>query len=206
MLLPEAQAALSALHGVVAGVRDLGQLTNTLRSKPDGAAAKLSEALEEIRKTCEAVDQALVKFLLLAESPTYAQLLELQGGTMLAYVEANRGHCSTMTRIFERYVKNWFNTTLAPAQTNMANAVFMRFASADADIFGRLSECVAALQREATALTRSYLDHGPDSVKTRARAVAPEVLDLRRVLGETLVTVVREQWAFRDISGAFQAG
>jgi|688.fasta_scaffold1695003_1 hypothetical protein len=72
------------------------------------------------------------------------------------------------------------NRVLSAAETNMANGVFQRFASADADIFGRSSDCVAALQREATAMTRSYLDHGPDHVKTRARAVAPEVLDLRR--------------------------
>ena len=86
----------------------------------------------------------------------------------------------------------------------MARQVFETFENADGTVFDQLIECVKALEREATFMTKEYLKNGPEPVKLRVRAVADEVLDLRHAIGESLVLVVREQWSFRDITGAFQ--
>lgn len=200
-MLAEVAAAFGAATTIKSEIEKLGPLARQLRDKPDSAGARLSDALDEIRKTCVAVDAALLKFLLLAERPSYESLLELQGGAALADVELGRGHCSVMVGIFQRYVENWFNRVLSPAEAGMARAVFQSFENADMSVFRQLTAAVRAIQYEATSLTLDYLANGEANVKLRVRTVAREVLELRSALGETLATVVREQWAFRDLAG-----
>ena len=200
-MIAEITTALSTVTALSNQVQQLGPLVAKLRDKPDAAAEKVAVALDEIRKTCDVVDATLVKFLLLAEQPTYERLLELQDRTLAAHVEINRGHCTTMTELFRRYVDNWINRALDPADTNMARGVFASFEQADTDVFDTLTRAVGAVQSEATSLTKQYLLTGPGDVVAAVRTHAPYVLDLRLAIVRMLVTLVREQWAFRDISG-----
>ncbi len=200
-MLAEISIALQSLNALAGQVQKLGPIVSSLRAKPDSAAEKVAVALDEIRKTCDVVDTALVKFLLLAESTTYERLLELQGGTLAAHVELNRGHCYTIDALFRGYVENWFNRALDAADTNVARGVFAAFEQADTNVFDTLTRAVGAIQIVSTELTKTYLASGPAPVMAEVRSLAPAVLDLRRAIGGILVTVVREQSAFRGITG-----
>src|SRR5690242_18536052 len=93
--------------GIIAGV------INKLKTKPDLAAQKLGQALDEIAKTLHAVDSAGTQFLSLGIDQgglvsNSALLLSVEGGSLSTEVERGRGHCHVIDDIYNKYLDKWF--------------------------------------------------------------------------------------------------
>jgi len=187
----ETFAAIEAIKKVNDALSVMGKCLEKLRSKPDLAALKLAETLDEIGKTYQAVDKAITDFLRLGIDHNGLEqgsevLLKIEGGGLLVDVKKAKGHCQVIDNIYSKYLDKWFNWALFGDDLNSMHFVFLELCSADSSLFERVENIAAQLQESAKDVLDKIYAGQTDAAKNQIVAARQELLPIRIAMSEAL--------------------
>lgn len=178
-----------------------------LKAQPDLAALKLAASLDEIRKTWEAVDEAITSYLALgidqdALAKNSKILLQLGGGGLLVKVQEGRGHCSVIGHIYATYLDRWFEKVFLGKNDELAmmRGVFLDLANADRDVFREMEGIGQQLQTESTKALDLVQAGKEDEAKTRIRSSLKDLLLIQQSISQTLQKLFNLKTSFIEIS------
>jgi hypothetical protein len=202
----ETKAALAAVKQIDEVVGVLAKAVASLKSQPDTAALKLAEALDEIGKTWQVIDQAITRFLALGfdidELGKGSQvLLGIEAGTLLVTVQQGRGHCHVIGNIFRKYLDRWFQRVLKGDELDRLRSVFYRLGSVDLDVFTHMEVIAEQLQAEANAALDSIARGKPAEARARILSLRTDLNPLRLSLSQSLVNLYSVKGEFIQIAG-----
>jgi hypothetical protein len=202
----ETKAALAAVRQIDEAVGILAKAVAGLKGQPDTAALKLAEALDEIGKTWQVMDQAITRFLALGFDVDElgkgsAVLLGIEGGTLLVSVQQGRGHCHIIGNIFRKYLDRWFQRVLKGDELDRLRGVFYRLDSADLDVFTHMEVVAEQLQVEANAALDSIARGKPAEARARILSLRSDLNPLRLSLSRSLVSLYSLKGEFIVIAG-----
>lgn len=184
------------VHGLTQAVDGLKALTSIGKipqNERDAAGAKLVEVLDEIAKTCVALEGELVRLLAVDFADanlreTRAVLVSMEGGGVRATMSAVRGHCSRIKNIYQRYLDAWF-LKLWPNQHTAIQAAFVELSDVDGKMLP-LIDWLAALTEYEAHESLNLLDAG-NVMAARKRILDARslVLPVRRQLNQLVATL-----------------
>ena len=174
-------------------IQVIGKYTSRLKADPDKAAGDLAEALEEIEKSCKALDDAMKNYLTLglksgALDDGSDVLLGISGGGLLAGVRKGLGSCHKMANIYDNSVNRWFERVFrndTQAYRDLAD-IFLMLRSADGDMFDLMANTASQMQAYANeTLALVAQDRKPEA---RAHVIAsmPDINALRARINDLL--------------------
>jgi hypothetical protein len=185
----------------------VAKLVNNLKTNPDLAAQKLGQALSEVAKTLQVVDNAASQFLSLgidqgALAKNSVLLLAIDGGSLRTEVERGRGHCHVIDEIYETYLDKWFARALDGYEYNSVKNAFKKLNSGDRDLFYALVTVAEVLEAEA-GVVLDFVVKGEESIaRTRVLSALPALRPLRKTISKTMQMLYSMQSEFVDITGA----
>jgi len=202
----ETKAALAAVKEIDEAVEVLGKAVARLKGQPDTAALKLAEALDEIGKTWQVIDQAITRFLGLgfdAEELTKGSqvLLGIEGGALLVSVQQGRGHCHVIRNIFDKYLDRWFQRVFKGDELARIRNVFYGLGYADLDVFNYMEHVAQQLQVEANAALDSIAHGKLAEARVRILSLRSDLSPLRLSLSHSLVHLYALKGEFITIAG-----
>src|SRR5437773_8310115 len=105
---------LHAIEELDKCIQIIGKYAGRLKADPDKAAIDLSEALEEIEKSCKALDDGMKKYLALGFKSNALDdgsdiLLDISGGALLIGVQKGLGSCRKMANVYHNSINRWFD-------------------------------------------------------------------------------------------------
>jgi hypothetical protein len=104
----ELASTLKAAEDLDKAVGIIAKVVNKLKTQPDVAAQKLGQALGEVGKTLQAVDDAASEYLSLgiddgALNKNSKKLLDIEGGSLTTEVRRGLGHCHLIGQIHRKF-------------------------------------------------------------------------------------------------------
>src|SRR5215212_10171883 len=151
----ELAAASKAAQELAKSVGMIANVVGKLKAEPDVAAQKLAQALGEVAKTLQVVENTTSEFLSLgidqgALSTRSKLLLGISGGSLTTEVKRGRGHCHVIGNIYSTYLDKWFARVLKKTNDYQPmKLVFVKLGDADKDLFRDLEQVAAKLEIEA---------------------------------------------------------
>jgi hypothetical protein len=199
-------AAIAAAEKIDKAVGIVAKVIDKLKAQPDIAAQKLGQALAEIAKTLQVVDNAAAEYLSLgidagALEKNSKTLLEIEGGRLKTEVERGRGHCHIIGEIYYQYLNRWFLKVLKGDEYNEINRVFMDLGNADDDLFVHLTHVASSLESEAADVLDLVVKNDVSGARARVLSALPVVRPLRKTMAGTMQTLYSMQSSFVDIAG-----
>jgi hypothetical protein len=187
----DTMVAIKAVKDVDEALGVIGQFIQKLRSQPDIAARKLTEALDEITKTWQVIDMSIVRFLNLgfekeALEKGSKDLLGMAGGQLRVEVDRGRGHCSKIRNIYDEYLDRWFSRVLNPKEYDVIKFEFMKLAFADMDIFYGMEEMAHQLQEEADEILEMVEAGENEEARKRVLSSRNKLSELQRNMSRTM--------------------
>jgi hypothetical protein len=185
----------------------VAKLVGKLKANPDLAAQKLSQALGEVAKTLQSVDNAASDFLSLgidegALTKNSKLLLDIEGGSLISEVARGRGHCHVIGNIYWTYLDKWFERIFSAEDYAAVKDVFQNLGDADQDLFCDLEHVAVTLQEEAEATLDLVLQNEEANARTRVLSALPILRPLRKTISKTMQTLYSMQGDFIDIAGS----
>src|SRR5205814_406311 len=155
----------------------IAKVIGKLKAQPDIAAQKLGQALDEVAKSLQVIDNAASSYLSLgidegALEKNSTLLLQIESGRLATEVRDGLGHCHVIGGIYHTYLDKWFSRTLDPDEQKSMRSVFDELGAADGTLFDQLADVADILQKEAEAV----LDLVVNGDKAGARARVLETL------------------------------
>lgn len=177
-------ASLIANH-----VTTLLGFASKLKAQPDEAALHMQRALAEIGRTCQVMDDAIVSFAELVDTPSVGTVVRLQGGGLARHVNDGRGHCHIMKVIYDRFLDRWFERVFGKTNDYLQiKNIFDVFEQGDSDLFHWLGMLAVELQEEAAALLPLLRAGKRDVVREKVWEVlaelAPLQVEMNRIVAE----------------------
>jgi hypothetical protein len=199
-------AALGFVKSMDEALGVIGKLVAKLKAEPDLAALKLAEALDEVRKTWEVVDDAIADVIKLgfdrdAMEEGSEVLLRIEGGGLLAEVEDGRGRCHVIGNIYHKHLDRWFERALKGEDLVSMRRVFDSLAEADTDVFSSMVGVARQLQDEATQVLDMIIEERVSEARNRVLALRKELQPLRLEMTSTLQKLYGLKGEFIKISG-----
>ena len=185
--------------------RAIFRLTPELQANPDAEAhKKLVEAIGEVAKTWEAINEAIkTVWQLYGETGDLkmesGRLWDLGSGEMPALVDQKRGHCHRIGDIYWRNLNGWFSQTLTPADQDIMGRGFAHLGEADDDLFCFMVRVAAGIDNVAGQVLDLIEDEQPDAARTIAKGLRRELRPLQRAINESLTDLRRVQTEFAGI-------
>ena len=203
----EISAAIKSAEELDKAVGIVAKLVNKLKAKPDLAAQKLGQALGEVAKTLQVVDNAASQFLSLGiDEGGLAKgsklLLDIDGGSLSTEVERGRGHCHVIEEIYSKYLNKWFDRVFKGDELASMTFVFGKLGSADSDLFEDLAKVAGKLEAEAAVVLGFVVKGDEANARTRVLSSLPALRPLRKTISKTMQTLYSMQSDFVDIAGA----
>jgi len=202
----ELAAAVKSAEDLDKAVGIVANLIGKLKAKPDLAAQKLAQAMGEIAKTLQVVDNAASQFLSLgiddgALAKNSKLLLDIDGGSLSTEVQRGRGHCEVIGTIYRKYLDRWFYQAFSNAEYLEVQDVFRKLDNADLDAFYNLAKVATTLQAEASAVLDSVVKGDEPDARARVLAALPVLRPLRKAISKTMQALYSMQSDFVDITG-----
>ncbi len=202
----EITAAIKAAEELDKSIGLIGKLVGKLKTQPDLAAQKLGQALGEIAKTLQAVDNAAAEYLSLgidvgALAKNSKQLLDIEGGLLGTEVRRGLGHCHLIGNIHHTYLDKWFQRTLDAGEYGLIREVFSKLESADGGMFDLLASVATTLEQEATAVIDLIANGDEAGARARVLSAMPQLRPLRKTISKTMSAIYSLQSEFIDITG-----
>jgi len=199
-------AAIESIKKVDEALGVIWKLVAKLKAKPDLAALKLVEALDEIGKTWQVMDTAITQFLKLGLDDDALKsksdvLLRIEGGGLLAEVQDGRGHCIVIRIIYEKYLNRWFMRVFNNEESGSISRVFNLLGDADDRVFYDMEKVAGQLQKEATHVLDMVSVGKFNEAKSKVLAFRKELQPLRLGMSGTLQTLYRLKSEFIQIAG-----
>jgi hypothetical protein len=200
-------AAVKSAEELDKAVGIVAKLVGKLKAKPDLAAQKLGQALGEVAKTLQVVDNAASQFLSLgiddgALAKNSKLLLDIDGGSLSTEVERGRGHCHVIGEIYWKYLDKWFERAFNGDEYASVRGVFQELGFADRDLFEDLGKVAVTLQAEAGVVLDFVVKGEEANARTRVLSALPALRPLRKTISKTMQTLYSMQSDFVDIAGA----
>ncbi len=189
----------------VAAVQELDGLVGTIlkyakRLVPDkeSAGLRLSQALAQVRQSCDALDKAVTSYLVVGLSDPSAPLdsaalLDIQGGRLAAAVEEGVGGCHRIEEIYWQDLDRWFSrvfTTGTPEYQELRDA-FRRLFEADMAMFYDMKEVARQMQVSADEAVALLLSGNRSGAQMHIRAQVVELQSLRKAINDVLTKIER---------------
>jgi len=137
-------------------VQIIGKYASKLKADPDKAANDLAEALEEIEKSCKALDEAIKKYLMLGLKADALDdgadlLLDIGGGGLATAVQKGLGSCQKMSNVYRNSINRWFERVFKSDSDEYRELahVFQVLGSADGNMFDLMLSTARQLQTHA---------------------------------------------------------
>ena len=203
----EIGGAVKAAEELDKAVGIIAKLVSKLKGQPDLAAQKLAQALGEVAKTLQVVDNAATEFLSLgidegALEKNSKRLLDIDGGRLSAEVERGRGHCHIIGEIYWKYLDRWFQRVFQENEYDSVRTVFMDLGNADNDLFRDLASVASKLEEEAGHVLNLVVEGDNGQGRARVLSALPVLRPLRRTMSKTMQTLYAMQSDFVDMTGA----
>jgi hypothetical protein len=181
------------------------KVLNKLKTQPDVAAQKLGQALGEVAKTLQAIDDAASEYLSLgidndALAKTSKKLLDIEGGSLTTEVRRGLGHCHLIGNIHWTYLDKWFKRTFDNQEYSEISEVFRLLESADGGLFDMLASLASTLEKEATAVLDLVVNGDEAAARARVLSSLPDLRPLRKTISKTMQTIYSLQSEFVDIT------
>jgi hypothetical protein len=199
-------AGAKAAEDLSKAVGVVTKIVETLKANPDLAALKLGQALAEVAKTLQVVDNAAATFLSIgiekeAIIPN-SFLMQIDGGSLLTAVQRGRGHCLIIRNIYEKYLDKWFTSVLKSTEYDLVKKTFADLSAADEELFIPLEQMADSLQKEVLVVL-DLISNG-EKVNARARVLLslPILRPVRKTMAKTMQSLYLLQSDFIDITGA----
>ena len=207
MAMIEISAAVKSAEELDKAVGIVAKLVGKLKAKPDLAAQKLGQALGEVAKSLQVVDNAASQFLSLGiDEGGLAKgsklLLDIDGGSLSTEVERGRGHCHVIEEIYSKYLNKWFDRVFKGDELASMTFVFGKLGSADSDLFEDLAKVAGKLEAEAAVVLGFVVKGDEANARTRVLSSLPALRPLRKTISKTMQTLYSMQSDFVDIAGA----
>ena len=185
----------------------VAKLVGKLQAKPDLAAQKLGQALGEVAKTLQVVDNAASQFLSLgidegALGKNSRLLLDIDAGGLSTEVKRGRGHCHVIGEIYWKYLDKWFERAFDGNEYASVRRVFQDLGNADRDLFDDLEKVAGTLEAEARVALDFVVQGEEANARTRVLSALPALRPLRKTISKTMQTLYSMQSEFVDITGA----
>lgn len=203
----ELAAAAKAAQELDKAVGVIAKVVGKLKAQPDIAAQKLAQALGEVAKTLQVVENTTSEFLSLgidqgALATRSKLLLEISGGSLTTEVERGRGHCHVIDNIYRSYLDKWFARVLKKTNDyESIKLVFKRLGNADGELFYDLEQLAAKLEKEAGEVLELVVKRQEKKARSRVLSALPALQPLRKTMSKTMQTLYTMQSDFIDISG-----
>lgn len=181
----------------------VAKVVSKLKADPDLAAEKLGEALDEVAKTLQVVDQAAVQFLSLGidqgglERNSQA-LLTIEGGGLSTAVERGRGHCHQIANVYDQHLDKWFARALS-TDYPVIRDLFHRLGNADDDVFKALTDVAKDLEDEASEILNLVYQNQIDDARSKILAARATLRPLRQSMSKTMQDMYRLKAEFIGI-------
>ena len=200
-------AAVKSAEELDKAIEIVEKLVGKLKAQPDLAAEKLGQALREIAKTLQVVDNSASQFLSLgiddgALTKNSKLLLDIDGGGLKTEVERGRGHCHLIGGIYGKYLDKWFAKAFSRDEYIAVKTVFDDLGNADSSLFRNLEEIAITLQAEAAQVLDLVVKDKEASARARVLSTLPALRPLRKTIAKTMQTLYSMQSHFIDIAGA----
>ena len=202
----DVQAALASVKKVDEAVGIIGKLVSKLKGQPDLAAVKLAEALDEVAKTWQVMDEAMTQYLKLGVDADALEkgsetLLKIEGGGLLVRVKEGRGHCHVIGNIFSKYLNRWFERVLKGKKLDGIRKVFYTLGNADDDVFRHMEHVAAQLQTEANAVLDLVIKGENQKARNTVLARRADLHPLRLAISGTMTKLYGLKSEFIKIAG-----
>jgi hypothetical protein len=203
----ELASTLKAAEDLDKAVGIIAKVVNKLKTQPDVAAQKLGQALGEVGKTLQAVDDAASEYLSLgiddgALNKNSKKLLDIEGGSLTTEVRRGLGHCHLIGQIHWTYLDKWFKRTFDNQEYSEISAVFGLLESADGSLFDRLASLASTLEKEATTVLDLVVKGDEAAARRQVLSSLADLRPLRKTISKTMQTIYSLQSEFIDIAGA----
>ncbi len=198
-------AAVKAAEELDKCVGIVAKLVGKLKTQPDLAAQKLGQALLEVAKTLQVVDDAVTSYLSLGIDQggldkSSKRLLEIEGGGLSTEVRRGLGHCGQIGRIHWTYLDKWFKRTFDPEEYDEISHVFVLLESADGGLFDVLARVAQTLEREANAVLDLVLKNDESAARQRVLLALSDLRPLRKTISSAMQRIYSLQNEFADMT------
>src|SRR5262245_1713243 len=202
----ELLAAAKAADELDKGIGVIAKVVGKLKAQPDIAAQKLAQALGEVAKTLQVVENTASEYLSLgidkgALATKSKLLLEISSGSLATEVKRGRGHCHVIGNIYWTYLDKWFARVLK--KTNDYDAiktVFQRLGNADDDLFNDLEQLAAELEKEAGEVLELVVKRQEKKAQARVLSALQTLQPVRKTMSKTMQTLYTMKTEFIDIT------
>lgn len=200
-------AAVKSAEELDKAVGIVAKVVEKVRSKPDLAAQKLGQALGEVAKTLQVVNNATAEFLSLSSDEgalgKNSKLLhEIDGGSLRTEVERGRGHCHLILDIYSKYLDKWFERSFSREDYAEVQKVFYDLGDADSTMFADLEQVATTLEKEAGQVLDLVQSGREADARARIMATLPVLRPLRKTISHTMQAIYSMQSDFVSISGS----
>lgn len=184
-----------------------------LIKQPDPAAEKLVTALEELSKIYTALESEISRYLSIyfdrAQSAEERKderknLIELEGGEIVARMGKARGHCGKIWNIYVKYLTPWFDKLLSPKEQEKMQSLFRELSEIDSHMVDAINEVADWLTRQAHD-TLNLVDANPPQIEKANQYISEarrDIFETRRAIENSMRTLLDLQAEFIGISGA----
>jgi hypothetical protein len=203
----ELAAAGKAAQELSKAVGAIANVVGKLKAQPDVAAQKLAQALGEVAKTLQVVENTTSEFLSLgidqgALATNSKLLLGIAGGSLTTEVQRGRGHCHVIDNIYRTYLDKWFARVLKKTNDyEPIKHVFEELGNADKNLFMDLEQVAAKLEKEAGDVLDLVVQGQEQKARAQVLASLTALKPLRKTMSETMQTLYTIQIDFIDITG-----
>jgi hypothetical protein len=195
--------AVRAVEELDKCIQIIGKYASRLKADPDKAANDLAEALEEVEKSCKALDDGIKKYLNLGLKSNALDdgsdvLLDISGGGLLAGVQKGLGSCQKMSNVYHNTINRWFERVFKSdnqAYRELAD-VFSVLGSADGSLFDLMLNTARQVQKHADQTLALVTQDKKQEARAQVLSSAAELNGLRVRINELLANLygVRAQF------------
>jgi hypothetical protein len=142
-----------------------------LKSNPDKAVAKLTQALGELTLGYTMLHNEMIELGSLSFSQedipeTQTRLKALETGKLGTELEAVKGNCTRITNIYNRYLTGWFDRVLTKGEAKQIERLFSDLATMDGR-FLRSADSLSNIAKQYAAKARRLIETGQVAQATK---------------------------------------
>jgi hypothetical protein len=169
-------------------LKDVRVRSDLLKKNP-GSTQALRDALQGVRQTYEAVNDAINQFLVPVKSHSDLELslyTSIASGRMIQEIERRRGHCKSITAIYIESggLRDALPATVSSEAKEALDDLMQSISHADLDLFQEMTGVGSALAKEAAVITNLLLADQPQAANDHLRECASRLIPLQADLSE----------------------
>jgi hypothetical protein len=203
MPIPYLSDAAYAVETLDKCIQTFEKYAKRLKADPDKAANDLAEALEEVEKSCKALDDGIKKYLALGLKDNGLDdgsdvLLDVTGGALEKGVQDGLGSCHKMSNIYHNSVNRWFERVFRSDTDSYRElaGIFSVLGAADGNLFDLMMNTARQLQMHANETLKFVTDGKKQEARAHVLASLQELNGLRAQINRLLASLygVRAQF------------